>query len=154
MISDLSLTPSWHFRRRQAMTLGRWRPQWFLVCISDFFLIKAQGRFGSLSLMPFFFLSFSCWALWSGSVVLNPSSTNVRPWLRCLTSLGCLGGSVDWMSASCFQLRSWSHSGGIEPCVVLCAKRGACLRFSLSPSAPLPCLHTPSVSKIIIKKYT
>ena len=52
-----------------------------------------------------------------------------------------------WASESWFPLRSWYQGCGIEPCVRLHAKLGACLRYSLPPlSLPLPHSHAHILS--------
>ena len=66
--------------------------------------------------------------------------------------LGRLAGSVGTACDSWFWLRSWSLGPGIKPLIKpsagLWAEHGACLRFSLSPSAPLPGSCVLSLSKI------
>lgn len=66
-----------------------------------------------------------------------------------------LGGSVSWASDSWFQFRSWSQGHEMQPHVQLCARHGACLRFSLSPSAlPTHTHHSYSLSKKKKKERT
>jgi len=44
------------------------------------------------------------------------------------------GAWVAQLSSVCLQLRSWSQSPGIEPCIGLPAQQGVCLSLSLSLS--------------------
>ena len=59
--------------------------------------------------------------------------------------------SIYWL-----RLRSWTHSGEIKPYIWVCARHGNCLRFSPSPSDPLPLacthIHALRLSLSLLKK--
>ena len=84
------------------------------------------------------------------------SHTHCRACLRFSLSLGCLGGSVGWAEhpTSAQVMVLWFVSSSPALGSVLTAQRLESASDFVSPSLPLPCLHSVCVSLSLSQKQT